>query len=64
MTLHDLIWELDKIACTKDVEDPQVYIQVGNIQVPLMGVAHFPEVDSVCDEAIILGDIKNPNLIL
>ena len=64
MTVYDLIWELDKITCIDGVLDPEVFIQIGDIQAPIVGIKYFPEVDGVVGESVVIGSVEEPKLIL
>lgn len=64
MTVFELMDALDDIINTIGVLAPEVYIQVGNIQVPVSGISYFPEIEGIVGESVVIGDSKNPNLIL
>ena len=64
MTLQELAYEIDKIMCMDAVFDPEVYIQIGGMQTPVNGICYFPEIDGVVDESVVIGDKKEPKLIL
>lgn len=64
MTLQELAYEIDKIMCMDAVFDPEVYIQIGGIQAPVNGISYFPEVDGVVGESAVIGDKREPKLIL
>lgn len=64
MTLQELAYEIDKIMCMDAVLDPEVYIQIGGIQAPVSGISYFPEVDGVMGESVVIGNKKEPKLIL
>jgi hypothetical protein len=64
MTLQELAYEIDKIMCMDAVFDPEVYIQIGGIQAPVNGIGYFPEVDGVMEESAVIGDKREPKLIL
>ena len=64
MTLQELAYEIDKIMCMDAVLDPEVYIQIGGIQAPVNGISYFPEVDGVMEESVVIGNKKEPKLIL
>jgi hypothetical protein len=64
MTLQELAYEIDKIMCMDAVLDPEVYIQIGGIRAPVNGIKFFPEVDGVMGESVVIGDKREPKLIL
>jgi hypothetical protein len=64
MTLQELAYEIDKIMCMGAVLDPEVYIQIGGIQAPVNGISFVPEVDGVVGESVIIGNNRDPKLIL
>lgn len=64
MTLQELAYEIDKIMCMDAVLDPEVYIQIGGIQASVNGIKFFPEVDGVMGESVVIGDKREPKLIL
>ena len=64
MTVFELMDALDDIINTSDVLAPEVYIQIGNMQVPVSGVEYFPEIKGIVGESVVIGDSENPNLIL
>ena len=64
MTLQELAYELDKIMSIDAAFDPEVYIQIGGIQAPVSGVGYFPEVNGVMGESVVIGNKKEPKLIL
>ena len=64
MTLQELAYEIDKIMCMDAVLDPEVYIQINGVQVPVNGICYFPEVDGVMEESVVIGNTKEPKLIL
>ena len=53
MDIFDLLDKLEEINNESDC--PRIYIQIGDIQVPLLGVHYYPETDVYC-ETIILSD--------
>lgn len=64
MTVFELMDALDDIIDASDVLAPEVYIQIGNMQVPVSGVEYFPEIKGIVRESVVIGDSENPNLIL
>lgn len=64
MTLQELAYEIDKIMSMDAVLDPEVYIQIGGIQAPVNGISYVPEVDGVVGESVVIGNKKEPKLIL
>ena len=64
MDIFDLLDKLEEIGDDNLTGCPDIYIQIGNMQVPLRGVKYFSEIDGVCDECIVLGDSEEPKLIL
>lgn len=64
MTLQELACEVDEIMCMDAVLDPEVYIQIGGIQAPVNGICYFPEIDGVMDESVVIGNKREPKLIL
>lgn len=63
MTVFELIDQLKSIAYSDNSIDSEVYIQIGDIQTPIIGIRYFPE-SSVNYEAIVLSSDENPKLIL
>lgn len=63
MDIFDLLDKLEEISVENKTDCPQIYIQIGDMQMPLMGARYFPE-SSVNYEAIVLSDSENPKLIL
>ena len=64
MTLQELAYEIDKVMCMDAVLDPEVYIQIGGIQAPVSGISYFPGVDGVMGESVVIGNKREPKLIL
>ena len=64
MTLHELAYEIDNIMSMDAMLDPEVYIQINGIQAPVNGICYFTEVDGVIDESVVIGNKKEPKLIL
>lgn len=64
MTVFELMDALDDVINTSGVLAPEVYIQIGNMQVPVSGVEYFPEIKNVAGESVVIGDSEKPNLIL
>lgn len=63
MDIFDLLEKLEEISIDNKTDCPSIYIQIGNMQVPLMNVKYCPESD-LNYEAIILSDTENPKVIL
>lgn len=64
MDIFDLLNNIEDISVKNKLECPRIYIQLGDMQLPLMGISYYPEVKGVMDECIVLGDTENPKLIL
>ena len=47
MTVFDLIDALESIQYSDNTIDPEVFIQIGDIQAPIVGIKYFPEVDAL-----------------
>lgn len=63
MDIFDLLDKLEEISIENKTDCPQIYIQIGDMQVPLRGIRYFPE-SNVNYEAIVLSSSENPKLIL
>ena len=64
MTLSELIEVLEDIAYADNVEDPEVYVQIGTMQTAVHGISYFPELGNIVGESIVIGDSEKPYLIL
>lgn len=64
MTVFELMDALDDVIYADGVLVPEVYIQIGNMQVPVSRVEYFPEIKGIAGESVVIGDSENPNLIL
>lgn len=63
MDIFDLLDKLEEISIDNKTDCPEIYIQIGNLEVPLRGVKYYPE-SRVNYESIVLGDTEDPKLIL
>lgn len=63
MDIFHLMDELEDIEREDKFDYPQIYIQIGDIQVPLQSVRYIPE-SYVNYEAIVLSSEEEPKLIL
>lgn len=63
MDIFDLLDKLEEISYENKTDCPQIYIQIGDMQMPLRGVKYIPE-SSVNYEAIVLSSDESPKLIL
>ena len=63
MDIFDLLDNLEKISYENKTDCPRIYIQIGDIQVPLLGVHYYPETDVYC-ETIILSDGEVPTKMI
>lgn len=64
MDIFDVLDKLEDISYDNKTGCPRIYIQIGDMQLPLMGISYYPEVKGVMDECIVLGDTESPKLIL
>lgn len=63
MDIFDLLDRLEEISLDNKTYCPEIYIQIGNTQVPLQNVNYFPETVDYC-EAIVLSDSSDPKLMV
>lgn len=63
MDILDLLHKLEEISIDNKIDCPEIYIQIGDLEVPLRGVKYYPE-SNVNYEAIVLGNTEDPKLIL
>ena len=63
MDIFDLLDKLEEISVENKLDCPKIYIQIGDMQVPLRSVKYIPE-SYVNYEAIVLSSDENPKLIL
>ena len=64
MRLFELRDALEDILFMDGVYDPEVFIQIGDFQAPIVGIKYFPEIDGVVGESVVIGSVKEPKLIL
>ena len=63
MDIFDLLDKLEEISIHNKLDRPEIYIQIGDTQVPLRCVKYYPEND-VIYESIVLSSEDEPKLIL
>lgn len=64
MRLFELRDALENILFIDGVYDPEVFIQIGDIQAPIVGIKYFPEVDGVMGESVVIWNKREPKLML
>lgn len=64
MTVNDFYDKVNEIFEECEYGDSEVYIQIGNSQCKLKGIALYKEVEGVCNESIVLGDLEKPKLFV
>ena len=63
MDIFDLLDKLEEISIHNKLDRPEIYIQIGDTQIPLRSVNYLPET-VVNHEAIVLSDSRNPKLMI